>query len=93
MQKLLRGRGSLARLPEMLEKLGVSRPLVVGRALVERLPVAAGAVYSDYHPNPDWADCAAAARLYREKECDGLISLGGGSAMDTAMGLKPLLVA
>lgn len=93
MQKLLRGRGSLARLPEMLEKLGVSRPLVVGRALVERLPVAAGAVYSDYHPNPDWADCAAAARLYREKECDGLISLGGGSAMDTAKGVKALLLA
>lgn len=93
MQKLLRGRGSLARLPELMEKLGVSRPLVVGRALAARLPEMGGVVFSGYHPNPDWADCASAAALYCSQGCDGLISLGGGSAMDTAKAVKALLLS
>lgn len=52
-----------------------------------RLPV-----FDAFHPNPDLQDCVAGAALYQEKECDGLISVGGGSAMDTAKGIKALLM-
>ena len=38
MQKVLRGRGSVSRVGELMEKLGVTRPLVVGRSMVEKLP-------------------------------------------------------
>ena len=48
-----------------------------------RLPV-----FDAFHPNPDLQDCVAGAALYQEKDCDGLISVGGGSAMDTAKGIK-----
>lgn len=94
MQKVLRGRGSVGRVRELMEKLGITRPLVVGRSMVKYLPEGvAEVVYGGYHPNPDWADCEGGRALYVEKGCDGIISIGGGSAMDTAKGVKALLLA
>lgn len=49
--------------------------------------------FSGYHANPDLADCTAGAEMYRAEGCDGLISVGGGSAMDTAKAIKALLLA
>lgn len=93
MQKLRRGRGSMDKLPALMKELKITCPMIVGRAQVEKLGMPDAPVFSDYHPNPDWADCAFGAALFREKGCDGLISLGGGSAMDTAKGVKALLMA
>lgn len=97
-QQLTRGRGSLAKLPAVLEKLGVRKPLVVcSRSLRPALAKALGeqphAVFSGFHANPDFRDCAAGRELYLAQGCDGLVSLGGGSAMDTAKAIKALLVA
>lgn len=94
MQKVLRGRGSVARIRELMDKLNIARPLVVGRSMAEKLPGdVACAVYGGYHANPDWADCAGGRELYIDKGCDGIISIGGGSAMDTAKGVKALLLS
>ena len=97
-QQLRRGAGSLRHLPEMLEKLGIHNPMAVcARSQLERLNDCLGtiphAVFTGYHPNPDFQDCAAGRDLYLAENCDGLISLGGGSAMDTAKGIKALLLA
>lgn len=93
MKKVLRGRSSISRLPELTEALSIRRPMLVGsQRLTARLPVA-GPCFSGYHPNPDFADAAAGAALYREQGCDGLISIGGGSAMDTAKAVKAMLLA
>lgn len=96
-QKILRGRGKLARVTELMDKLNMKKPLLVcGDHLAG---VFAGTVKADfvhfkgYHPNPDYADCAAGAAMYRENGCDGIISLGGGSAMDTAKAVKAMLIA
>lgn len=94
MQKVIRGRGSVSRVRELMDKLGISRPLVVGRSMVQALPEGVAQVtYGGYHPNPDWADCAGGRDLYLSQGCDGIISIGGGSAMDTAKGVKALLLA
>lgn len=99
MQKLIRGAGSLARLPELMEKTGITRPLIVtGSRLHETLKTAVPAladmpVFSGYQPNPEWDDCAPACGQYLREGCDGLISLGGGSAMDTAKAIKARLLA
>ncbi|MCH5287083.1 MAG: phosphonoacetaldehyde reductase [Christensenellaceae bacterium] len=96
-QKTLRGRGKLAKIRELMDKLNITRPLLVCDGFMA--PVFAEKTgmdvpqFSAFHPNPDFADCAAGAALYREKDCDGLISLGGGSAMDTAKAIKALLLA
>lgn len=96
-QLMVSGRGSLIRLQEMMDGLQMRRPLLVtGDRLYAALVARSGLAlprFSGYHPNPDFADCAAGAAMYRDQGCDGLISLGGGSAMDTAKGIKAMLLA
>ena len=98
-QIVRRGRGSLAKVPELAEKLGITRPLIVGSkhltgALLKKVPaLLAMPVFSEYHPNPDILDALPAAELFRKGKCDGIISVGGGSAMDTAKAVKAILHA
>ena len=97
-QKVIRGCDSLAKLPQMAEKMEITRPLIVGSAcltgrLMKKAPVfLASPVFSGYHANPDLPDAAPAAALYRKFLCDGIISIGGGSAMDTAKAVKAILI-
>jgi len=94
--RLIFGRGALSRLPESLARLGVQRALIVtDRGLVRtgmpdevlQLLQSAGiaaAIYDGVEPDPRLAivdDCLAMARNW---QCDGLIGLGGGSALDIA---------
>ncbi len=96
-QKTIRGRGSLKNLPLMMEKLNIHRPMIVvsrslSEKLVEDVPALLGCpVFSGYHANPDLADSASAAAIYLQENCDGLISVGGGSAIDTAKAVKARL--
>lgn len=98
MQHVVRGRASLngANIAALMEALSMQRPLLVcGKRMAQRFEERVGMalpVFSGYHPNPDLADCEAGAALYRKAGCDGLISLGGGSAMDTAKAVKALLL-
>ena len=98
-QKVFRGRDSLKKLPQMMEKLGMSRPMIVGGEtltgrLMKKNPMLLSApVFCGYHPNPDLADAEAGVRLFEQQECDGLISIGGGSAMDTAKAIQALLAS
>ena len=95
-QKVLRGAGSIGRLPGLMEKLGMTRPMIVGSgSLIPRLirmeALRDAPTFSGYHPNPDLADAEAGVELYRREGCDSLISIGGGSAMDTAKAVKAWL--
>ena len=97
-QKVLRGRDSLSKLPLMMEKLGMRRPLIVSGALtglvMKKNPAMLSCpVFSSFHPNPDLTDAKAGAEAFLRAECDGLISVGGGSSIDTAKAIKALLNA
>ena len=97
-QKVIRGRDSVVRLPELMEKLGIRRPMIVGGALTGILlkkdpALTACPVFSGFHPNPDLADAAAGRDMYIRGGCDGLISVGGGSGMDTAKAVKAYINA
>lgn len=93
-QKVIRGRDSLKKLPELMAKLGICRPMIVGMepltgTLLKKNPVLlACPVFSAFHPNPDLADTEAGAELFRKEGCDGLVSIGGGSSIDTAKAIK-----
>ena len=87
----------MKKLPEMMEKLGIRHPLVVGmepltgRLLKLNPGLLACPVFSAFHPNPDLQDALAGADMYRKEACDGLVSIGGGSSIDTAKAIKALL--
>ena len=97
--KVIRGRGSLSKLTELLDRLSVRRPLIVGTepltgVLLKRNPgLLACPVFSAFHPNPDLRDTEAGAALFRRENCDGLVSAGGGSSIDTAKAIKARLLA
>ena len=94
---VLRGSGSLKKLPEMMAKMNIRHPMIVGlepltgKLLRQNPGLLSSPVFSDFHPNPDLQDAQAGAELYRKEACDGLISIGGGSSIDTAKAVKALL--
>ena len=97
-QKVIRGRDSILKAAEAMEAIGIRRPLIVGSMhLIPRLQrigaLKAAPVFSGYHPNPDLSDAENGVKTYREQECDGMISIGGGSAMDTAKAIKAWMSA
>lgn len=93
-QKVIRGRESLNKLHELAEKLDISRPMIVGLEpltsnLMRKHPWLLHApVFSSFHANPDLSDSASGSALYKREACDGLISIGGGSSIDTAKAIK-----
>ena len=89
--------GALAQLKAECERVGIGRPLLVTDAgvkaagLLDRVQQALGgvahAVFDATPSNPTEAAVRAAAEVYRAHGCDGLIALGGGSAIDCAKGV------
>ncbi len=94
------GAGSLARLADVLTKVGVRRPLVVTDRGLAKTPVFAQltrtlaelkiehGVYSDTTPDPDMDAVEAGAQAFRDGHYDGFIGFGGGSAIDTAKAIN-----
>ena len=89
--------GALAQLPAHCARAGITRPLIVTDAGVRAAGVlqpvldALGdlphAVFDATPSNPTEAAVRAAAALYTQEKCDGLIAVGGGSAIDCAKGV------
>lgn len=75
----------------LLAALGCERPLVVcDPFFAGRLDSLLGGAlagcsrFSGYAPNPTYEQVVAGVDAYRREGCDGLVSLGGGSAIDVA---------
>ncbi len=89
--------GALALLKAECERVGISRPLIVTDAGVKAvgildkaltaLPGIQASVFDQTPSNPTEAAVRAAAALYKQNGCDGLIALGGGSSIDCAKGV------
>jgi alcohol dehydrogenase class IV len=79
------GAGSLAELAEVCAEAGITKPLLVasrrGAESGKGLPVVA--VYDGVRPHVPVETVHEAAALVRKAEADGLVGLGGGSAVDT----------
>lgn len=94
--RILFGCGAVRRLPECLKETGVHKPLLVTDPGVRATPAfetvaavmkQAGApheVFAGVHGNPTEQDVLEATALYASTACDGVIGLGGGSALDVA---------
>ena len=44
--------------------------------------------FSDFQPNPLYESVAEGVKLFREEQCDSIMAVGGGSAMDVAKCIK-----
>lgn len=88
------GYGEIRVLAEELRLAGISRPMVVtdkgvlALGVVDRiqalLPSPFVAIYDETPGNPTEAAAEAATRRFKEADADGIVAIGGGSALDLA---------
>jgi len=89
--------GAVRLLSQECERVGITRPLVVtdpgvkaAGVLHKALDALSGlpvAVFDQTPANPTEAAVRAAVAVYRAQGCDGLVAVGGGSAIDCAKGI------
>jgi len=89
--------GAVKLLRQECERVGISKPLIVtdpgvkAAGILQKAVDALGdlphAVFDQTPSNPTEAAVRAAAALYQAQGCDGLIAVGGGSAIDCAKGV------
>lgn len=94
------GHDALERIPELLAVRGAEKPMIVtdkgvaGAGLVDivsdalRGSVDVSFVADNVPPDSDLKVVNELAAVYREKGCDAIIAVGGGSVMDTAKGIN-----
>ena len=49
-------------------------------------------VFQDFEPNPSYESVVKAVSVFRDNQCDGILAIGGGSAMDVAKCVKAFAV-
>ena len=90
---ILHGEGALAELSDRLAEkklMLVTDPGLVKAGVVEHTLAelkgsgVAFEIFDGVHPNPYEEDVESGSAFYNEHGCDGLLALGGGSAMDVA---------
>jgi len=89
--------GAVKLLKAECERVGISRPLIVTdqgvkaagvlQKALDALPGLRVAVFDETPSNPTEAAVRAAVLVYQAGGCDGLIAVGGGSAIDCAKGV------
>lgn len=94
------GENSVSKLPDELERLKVKKPMIVTDQNIAKLAKFNKTVeelknngfecvvYDGVTPNPKDIEVMEATAVYKEKACDGVIGIGGGSSMDAAKGVS-----
>jgi len=102
--KIISGHAALNNLPAELVQANVSRPLVIsdpgvtaaglGKIVIDAFAesgIIIAALYDQVPPESSTLLVNELAGLYRAKQCDCLIAVGGGSVIDTAKGVNILV--
>ncbi|MBP7738867.1 MAG: iron-containing alcohol dehydrogenase [Spirochaetes bacterium] len=101
--KTISGEKVLEKIPAMLAGMNAGKPMImtdkgvvaaglidiVKKAMGSRMKI--GAIYDGVPVDSDYKVVNDAAAVYRKKGCDSLITVGGGSAIDTAKGVNILV--
>ncbi|MBI5278059.1 MAG: iron-containing alcohol dehydrogenase [Burkholderiales bacterium] len=89
--------GAVKLLKQECQRVGITKPLIVTdpgvkaagvlQKALEALQGMPCAVFDQTPSNPTEAAVRAASAIYKAERCDGLIAVGGGSAIDCAKGV------
>lgn len=95
-RQMLTGKGVVQQMPSLLARLGVSKPLVVSDAGLQKMGTVAKCtkpldeagikydVFVDTNPDPSTEDVERCTEQLKKGDYDCIIAVGGGSPMDTA---------
>lgn len=78
----------------MLQQMKISKPFIVhGKHLMSNREIMRWLEnhpnrFSDYSPNPTFEEVLEGLKHFKETDCDGIVSIGGGSCLDTAKAIK-----
>jgi alcohol dehydrogenase len=99
--KIISGHKALDNLPYELDQLGATRPLIVtgpiisGAGLIKHVKrafaesgMSIGAIYDQVPNDSSEKVVNQVAQIYRQRDCDALVAVGGGSVIDTAKGVN-----
>ncbi|MBN1497127.1 MAG: iron-containing alcohol dehydrogenase [Spirochaetes bacterium] len=99
--KVISGYKALENIPYELSQLGAKKPIIitdkgiVKAGLIKHViksfqgtKITIGAVYDDTPVDSSNVVVDEIAEIYRQKGCDSIIAVGGGSAIDTAKGVN-----
>ena len=90
------GVGRIRQLPAACREVGINKPLLVTDAGLAKLDFVSELIdaneqaalstglFSDVKPNPSGSNVEAGVQVYQQGRHDGIIALGGGSALDAA---------
>lgn len=99
MQKIING---IANLPEILKEVGCKKlflvidssyPFLNIKDAIETLPIEEKVKFSDFTPNPLYEQVCNGIELLKSSNCDTILAVGGGSAIDVAKCIKLAVLA
>ena len=99
MQKIING---IAQLPAILKEVGCEKlflvvdssyPFLNIKDTIEALPVKERVMFSDFTPNPLYEQVCNGIELLKTSNCDTILAVGGGSAIDVAKCIKLAVLA
>jgi len=99
MQKIING---IDQLPAILKKVGCEKlflvvdssyPFLNIKDAIEALPVKERVMFSDFTPNPLYEQVCNGIELLKSSNCDTILAVGGGSAIDVAKCIKLAVLA
>ena len=99
MQKIING---IANLPVILKEVGCKKlftvidssyPFLNIKDAIETLPVEEKVKFSDFTPNPLYEQVCNGIELLKQSQCDAILAVGGGSAIDVAKCIKLAVLA
>ncbi len=99
MQKIING---IDKLPEILREVGCKKlflvvdssyPFLNIKDAIELLPVDEKVMFSDFTPNPLYEQVCKGIELLKISDCNTILAVGGGSAIDVAKCIKLAVLA
>ena len=98
-QKIING---IAQLPAILKEVGCEKlflvvdssyPFLNIKDAIDALPVKERVMFSDFTPNPLYEQVCNGIELLKSSNCDTILAVGGGSAIDVAKCIKLAVLA